>query len=169
MRKADLINSEALSTAYDICFRDETPLLVVLMQRGTITDLLAEQILSMQGRILNGELSLDDAAVKLKSNGHSASDSSGEASNELKPRVLRLGEILMAAELVTSTELVAAVEVARVEKVPFGKLLIRDTSLSEHVLEQAAFVQKQINGNFVTVYDGVQSLVTYAKEHGLSR
>ncbi len=159
LSSAGLVKEEELGLAFDIALRDKQPLIFILLKRGAISDLSADKILAVHERVMRDELSLEEAIKLLRksevSAGYLVTDNRGGAKSELK-----LSEILIGAELVAPDHLIAAIEKGYAENIPFGKILVRDYGLPEPTLVQAEFVQTLINKNFVTVYDGIQRLLS---------
>jgi hypothetical protein len=153
--KSGLVGTADISLAQDVCLKDESPLLSVLVRRNTISDRVADEILSVHEKLLLKEVTFEQA-VDLLRKGAQPSELK-EGMPEFQP--LRLGEILMAADLVTSVDLIAAIEKGRTEKKRFGAILVRDYGMNEDVLHRALFIQTQINSEYISVFDGIQGLL----------
>ena len=135
--KSELLQEHDLRLALDICLKKTLPILNVLVRRNSLSDLDANTVLSMHEQVVRGECTLEQAASRLRHDRASRGQDSRNLSEVNKP--LRLGEILIAADLVTAADLIGAVEKGRSENVRFGQILIREFSLSEDVLQHALF------------------------------
>ncbi len=136
--------------------KNESPLLSVLVRRGTISDVQADKVLSLHELIVQNELTVAEATRELR---QYLGDETVAPFEDAPPRAqIRLGEILLAASMVSSSDLIAAIEKGRAERLRFGEVLVRDFGFSQERLNQALSVQTQIKNEFISLYDGVQML-----------
>ena len=152
--KSGLVSEKDLGLGQDVCLKNESPLLFVLVKRGTISDVQADKVLSLHQLLSQNLLSIVEATIELR---RFVGAGAIAVEDDLAPRThIRLGEILLAANLVSSADLIASIEKGRSEKGRFGAILVRDFGFAQERLNQALSVQTQINNEFISLYDGVQ-------------
>jgi len=167
--KSALIDESAKALAYELCFDNRLPFLAALVQRQAVTGAHADYALTLQHLILRGSISFDRAVELLKKHKKSDAASIGSKDDSAAeeatlpefpvPKGIRLGELLVAAALVTSVQLIAAVEKGRIRGQLVGEILVDDGALSADALEHALTVQKKIDNGIVSIEEGVTELV----------
>ncbi len=166
--KSETIDEQAKSLAYELCFDNRLPFLAALVQRQALSGPTADYALTLQHTILRGELSFNDAVELLRKHNHQDDEavrgerlrglSAREVPGALSTKGIRLGELLVAARLITSVQLIAAVEKGRTRGQLVGEVLVEDGALSEEALERTLSVQSQIDNGELSVEEGVNEL-----------
>jgi hypothetical protein len=167
--KSETIDEQAKAVAYELCFDNRLPFLAALMQRQALSGPTADYALTLQHAILRGELSFNDAVELLRKHNHKDDETVKGARFRSQSRPLdvpvtsstkgiRLGELLVAARLITSVQLIAAVEQGRTRGQLVGEVLVEEGALSPEALETALSVQSKIDNGELSVEEGVNAL-----------
>lgn len=77
----------------------------------------------------------------------------------------RLGELLLASEVISIEQLDGALEQVRESIVPLGAVLIQSAVIDREILDFALCVQADIRAGKITKLDGVSSLNTRVRAH----
>lgn len=163
--QSGLINDKQKSQAYASCLGYQLPFLSVLVQRMVITADTADYVLSIQEKVLLGEMSFEEAVDLLsrctKPDGNIAKP---EAAKKPPTREIetfkgsRLGELLVASTIVTPLQLISAVEEGRRKGKLTGEVLISQGSLTEVDLKRVLNAQGRIAQGTLTFEEAVGKL-----------
>lgn len=149
------IDEELSEAAYYLCVPNWSGFLTLLVQHEFITDLVGEYLLTLHARIQKNELSKADA-VKLLSAKITAPAAVPDFESETH---IRLGELLLASDLITAVQLISAVERGRLYKKQFGMYLVEDGVITDRILHSALALQKKVTNKQMTPFDAVSALI----------
>lgn len=142
--EADLINAKEAS------FASGLPLGRVLVLRQVVPEALAYSALTAQVLIREGKITAEQgiAALKLTAAKRQTLDEALTNIGALpaaRQEPIRLGELLIAAGLVSEIDLLSAVEKGMSDETPIGQVLLNHGLLQPHVLEKALTLQFMVN------------------------
>jgi signal transduction histidine kinase len=157
------LTERQLKDAFEVCFASGLPLGRVLVLRQVLPEFVAyaaltAQVLMREQRITrqqavevvreaNTRMTVEPGAMRLE--GARIEGSSGK---------IRLGELLIAASIVTEIDLVTAVERAIVEERPIGQVLLEAGLITEELLGFALDLQGKVNSRVITPNGAVRLL-----------
>lgn len=154
LTNAGVIDDSELNNAVEACLASGLPLSRVLILRKTLPESLAEAALSAQRMVKEGTIAHEQAVLALATAAlkNRSIDSILEEQGQLQAkaqRVVRLGELLVSAGMLSELDLLSAVEQGMLDGKPLGQVLISSGLLSAKVLEKALELQRRINDETV--------------------
>lgn len=169
LRESEVVGSEDLDTALEATYSSGLPLGRVLVIRKVIPEAVAYAALSAQIYIKEGKITSQKAIEALK---HAASNrlSMDVSLQELghistaRMEPLRLGELLVAADLVSEIDLLSAVEKRLGTDLPIGQILLRHNLVSPGLLNKALALQDMANNEGKNPYE-IVALLKDASKH----
>lgn len=162
LQRSGCISLQDREVAYELCVTHELPIVQILIKRGAINDLIGDVVLLLEKLVGQDVLSYEQA-VQALSEAHGKKVGLHEAlqglghQNKLSQN-LRLGELLLAAGIVTPHDLLGAVESALYKKQYMGEVLVEQGLLSKDLLEAALAIQRRINDEAVTPSQGIEQM-----------
>ena len=150
LRDAQLIDDRQLDEALNTCFSSGLQLGRVLVHSGTLSTLTAYAALTAQILVRDGKISREQAisALRLAAEHRSTIEDSLNMSGFklIQDRgSIRLGELLVLAELVSEDELLSAIERGLVDETPIGEVLVAANFITEEELKNALTLQKEVS------------------------
>ncbi len=147
---AGFVTEEQLTLALEVCFGSGLPLGRVLVLRQVITEAIAYAALSALIMIQENGLTKDQAVRFMKSlagESFSVQDFRGifNIVGEKNSKSVRLGELLISAELVATIDLLSAIENSIVRNKPIGHILVDGNLISDETLNHALELQNRVN------------------------
>lgn len=152
LRESGVVGEAELDTSIEASYSSGLPLGRVLVIRNVIPEAVAYAALSAHMYLKEGKITAQQAieGLKLSAQRHISMD---HALKELTfmPRArmepLRLGELLVAADLVSEIDLLSAVEKRLGEDLPIGQILLRHNLISNSLLQKALKLQDMVNNH----------------------
>ena len=139
--EAGCIARKDLEEALDACFTSGLPLGRVLVLRGKVNEMLTYAALTAQVLLREGNITREQAldglriVAKRKITLEESLDQQGLANR--RGHTIRLGELLMLANLVSEIDLLSAVERGMLDEQPIGQVMVRVGLITEQMLDQA--------------------------------
>lgn len=156
--RSGLITAADRDLAHDVCFERRLPFVATLVQRRALTDVMADYVLTVHAMMREGSINFDRAVELLTVQ----KPLGGRTTQEMEIPVtkgVRIGELLVAAQLITSVQLISGVERARLLDKRIGEVLVEEGTLPVGALNMALETQKRIDHG-QDVAEAVQELVT---------
>ncbi len=147
--EAELVSSDQLDDALQTCFNTGLPLGRILVLKGVLNDSIAYAALSAQQLIRQGKITRQQAmealfsAAQKKTTLEESLASHGHYQVE-QNNAIRLGELLVLAEMVSEIDLLTAVEKGIVDEHPIGQVLTQAKLISYSTLVDALKVQELV-------------------------
>jgi signal transduction histidine kinase len=147
---AECIDRNQLAVALEVCFASGLPLGRVLVLRKIVPEVVAYAALSAQVLLREGKIPRNEAiaAVKLAASMKISIQEWLEHGGMLpatEARVIRLGELLSLAGIVSELDLLSAVERGLLEERPIGQILIRAGLIDDKILQIGLELQARVN------------------------
>jgi hypothetical protein len=166
----ELITQGQLADALNTSQHLGLPLGRILVLKGTLSEDQVQAALEAQILMRDGRLVREDAVHALKAMRHCGWDIK-ETLEQLgfdvcpKRNVIRLGELVMLADLVSETDLLTAIEIGLVEGVQIGQVLIDFGFIDNEILDAALRLQMTVTNNHLTPGQAGEALrlVTHCK------
>lgn len=147
--EANLVTHEQLDDALQTCFNTGLPLGRILVLKGVLNDSIAYAALTAQQLIRQGKITRLQAmealysAAEKKTTLEESLASHGHYHVE-QTNAVRLGELLVLAEMVSEIDLLTAVEKGIVDEHPIGQVLTQAKLISYSTLVDALKVQELV-------------------------
>ncbi len=163
--EAGCISKQQLSQALEVCFASGLPLGRVLVLRKVVPEVVAYAGLSAQVLLREGKIPRTEAvaAVKLASSMKTTIQGWLEHGGILpdgEPKVIRLGELLSLAGIVSELDLLSSVERGLLEEKPIGQVLIGAKVINERTLQRALELQTRVNKKEIGPFEAANILST---------
>ncbi len=169
--EAGSIVREDLEEALDACFTSGLPLGRVLVLRGKVNEMLTYAALTAQVLLREGNITREQAVEGLrivaqrKITLEESLDQQGLSCR--RGHTIRLGELLMLANLVSEIDLLSAVERGMLDDQPIGQVMVRVGLITEQMLEQALLLQDHVTKAQIKPLDAAEVL-TKVRKTGIS-
>jgi len=168
---AQCLGREQLSAALEVCFASGLPLGRVLVLRKVVPEVVAYAALSAQVLLREGKIPRNEAvsAVKLAGSMKCSIQTWLEHGGMLpatEQGVIRLGELLSLAGIVSELDLLSAVERGLLEEKPIGQILIHAGLINEKILAAALELQAQVNRRELGSFEAASLLADVAAKGG---
>lgn len=161
LRDSDLVAAEVIEEALQTCFSTGLPLGRILVLKGAISDSVANAAVSSQILIRDKKINRDQAVAALKSAAerHTSIEESLDFHGFLQQKsakTVRLGELLMMAEIVSDIDLLSSVEKGLVDDIPIGQVLVDGRLITQSTLDHALQIQTMVNALEITPKQGAE-------------
>jgi len=161
--EAGCLSKQQLSQALEVCFASGLPLGRVLVLRKVVPEVVAYAGLSAQVLLREGKIPRSEAvaAVKLASSMKTTIQGWLETGGILpdgEPKVIRLGELLSLAGIVSELDLLSSVERGLLEEKPIGQVLIAARVINERTLQRALELQERVNKKEIGPFEAANIL-----------
>lgn len=161
LRDAELVHPDIIDEALQTCFTTGLPLGRILVLKGVIADALANAAVSSQILIRDKKIDREQAVAALKSAAerHTSIEESLDFHGFLQQKTsktVRLGELLVLAEIVSEIDLLSSVEKGLVDDIPIGQVLVDSRLITQATLEQALQMQALVNKMEITPSQGAE-------------
>ena len=150
LRESEVVSETDLNSAIEASLSSGLPLGRVLVIRNVVPESVAYAALSAQIYIKDGKITSQQAidALKISAEKRISMDLALKElgflpSMRIEP--IRLGELLVAADLVSEIDLLSAVEKRLGADLPIGQILLRYNLISEYLLKNALRLQDMVN------------------------
>jgi signal transduction histidine kinase len=168
---AHCLGREQLAAALEVCFASGLPLGRVLVLRKVVPEVVAYAALSAQVLLREGKIPRNEAvaAVKLASSMKCTIQTWLEHGGMLPATeggVIRLGELLSLAGIVSELDLLSAVERGLLEEKPIGQILIHAGLINEKILAIALELQARVNRRELGSFEAASILSDAAAKGG---
>jgi signal transduction histidine kinase len=168
---AQCLGREQLAAALEVCFASGLPLGRVLVLRKVVPEVVAYAALSAQVLLREGKIPRNEAvsAVKLAGSMKCTIQTWLEHGGMLpatEQGVIRLGELLSLAGIVTELDLLSAVERGLLEEKPIGQILIHAGLINEKILAAALELQQRVNRRELGSFEAASQLADAATKGG---
>lgn len=146
---AGLVEVSIVNDCLDDCFASGLPLGRVLVMKGAVNEMLTYAALTAQILIRENHINRDQAieALRLAAQRKVTIEESLNLSGIAivsKTHAIRLGELLILADLVSEIDLLSAVERGLLDEQPIGQVLVRVGLITENTLKQALELQEMV-------------------------
>ncbi|MCA9805752.1 MAG: hypothetical protein KC777_27460 [Cyanobacteria bacterium HKST-UBA02] len=167
LSEAGMVTGSDLEKALEASLTSGLPLGRVLVVRSVLPDAVAYAALTAQVLIREGKITAEQAitALKLSQKNRTTIESALReigALSAARSEPIRLGEILIAAELVGEIDLLSAVEKGMGQQMPIGQVLLQHGLITPGLLNRALSLQFMINNRNMNPVDAVANLKTAA-------
>jgi len=146
--EAGCMKQEELDEALDACFTSGLPLGRILVLRGVVNEMLTYAALTAQVLLREGNINREQAleGLKIVAQRKITMEESLDQQGLIAKRghTIRLGELLMLANLVSEIDLLSAVERGMLDEQPIGQVLVRVGLITQQTLEQALQLQELV-------------------------
>jgi signal transduction histidine kinase len=161
--EAGCLSKQQLSQALEVCFASGLPLGRVLVLRKVVPEVVAYAGLSAQVLLREGKIPRTEAvaAVKLASSMKTTIQGwleHGGILTDGEPKVIRLGELLSLAGIVSELDLLSSVERGLLEEKPIGQVLIGAKVINESTLKRALDLQERVNKKEIGPFEAANLL-----------
>lgn len=161
LRDSDLVSAETIDEALQTCFTTGLPLGRILVLKGVISDSVANAAVSSQILVRDKKIDREQAVAALKSAAerHTSIEESLDFHGFLQQKsakTVRLGELLMMAEMVSDIDLLSSVEKGLVDDIPIGQVLVDARLITQATLDQALQMQGLVNSFEITPKQGAE-------------
>lgn len=160
--EAGCMKAEELEGALDACFTSGLPLGRVLVLRGVCNEMLTYAALTAQVLLREGNITRTQAleGLKIVAQRKITMEESLDHQGLIAKRghTIRLGELLMLANLVSEIDLLSAVERGMLDEQPIGQVLVRVGLITEQTLEQALQLQHLVTKSQLKPLDAAEVL-----------
>jgi len=161
LRDSELVHADTIEEALQTCFTTGLPLGRILVLKGVISDSVANAAVSSQILIRDKKIDREQAVAALKSAAerHTSIEESLDFHGFLhqkSAKTVRLGELLMMAEMVSDIDLLSSVEKGLVDDIPIGQVLVEARLITQATLEQALQMQGLVNSFEITPKQGAE-------------
>ena len=169
--ESGVVEEEDLRNAIEASYASGLPLGRVLVLRQVVPEAVAYAALTAQVLVREGKISAEQAinALKLSAQKRKSIEESLSELKYLPPTrqdPIRLGELLIAAELVSEIDLLTAVEKGMSEGTPIGQILHNHGFLTQELLDKALTLQFMTNKRAMTPIEAVAILQRAAQTDG---
>jgi hypothetical protein len=170
LTRAGVLRKQDLQEAIEISQDTGQMIGKVLIMSGFITKEDLQAAVEAQSLVRDGNLEFELALLAIATCSRErllldqALDQLGWHPEQSQPTA-RLGELLLAAEVVTSEQLDVALEQVRESITPLGAVLIQSLVIDRQILDFALDVQADIRAGKITKLDGVSRLNSRVKAH----
>lgn len=145
---AGAVSKDQVDEALEICFNSGLPVGRVLVLRGVLTEFIAYSALTAQVLIRDGKIARDQAigALRLTCMHGDSIETYLEfgGMRSMHSNVVRLGELLVLADLVSELDLLTAVEKGLSDELPIGQVLVGEKIIDHSTLESALKLQEMV-------------------------
>lgn len=161
LKDSGLVNGDTIDEALQTCFSTGLPLGRILVLKGVISDSVANAAVSSQILVRDKKINRDQAVAALKSAAerHTSIEESLDFHGFLQQKnakTVRLGELLMMAEMVSDIDLLSSVEKGLVDDIPIGQVLVDARLITQATLDQALQMQALVNSFDITPKQGAE-------------
>ncbi len=165
LRDSGLVNGDTIDEALQTCFSTGLPLGRILVLKGVISDSVANAAVSSQILVRDKKINRDQAVAALKSAAerHTSIEESLDFHGFLQQKTaktVRLGELLMMAEMVSDIDLLSSVEKGLVDDIPIGQVLVDARLITQASLDHALQMQALVNAFEITPKQGAEVVKT---------
>jgi len=154
--QAGCLTQDQLNSALEISFASGLPLIRVLVLRQELPLPAAHAVLNSQQ--LLKERTIDATQSLLMITLAMRSSVPGEEVSRDVPTTARLGELLVAAGVITEVDLLSSVEVAVLHEKMIGGVLVRAGVIGQQLLDSALQIQRQFNQGTITWQQALNAL-----------
>lgn len=168
LTRAGILREQDLNEAIQIASDTGQMIGKVLIMSGYITKEDLQNAVEAQSLVRDCQLELSFAILTIatcareKLTFTQALDQLGWHPHEGKPTA-RLGELLLASNIITSEQLDRGLEEMRENIVPLGGVLVKQGAISRTLLADALGIQENIRAGKLTKTDGINTLSNLAK------
>lgn len=167
LSEAGMVTGSDLEKALEASLTSGLPLGRVLVVRSVLPDAVAYAALTAQVLIREGKITAEQAitSLKLSQKNRTTIESALReigALSAARSEPIRLGEILIAAELVAEIDLLSAVEKGMGQQMPIGQVLLQHGLITPGLLNRALSLQFMINNRNMNPVEAVANLKTAA-------
>lgn len=147
--EAGFLEKKDLKAALEDCYTSGMPLGRVLVLRGVVNEMhtyaaLTAQVLIREGKITRTQAIEGLRMVALRNLTLEESLKTEGVEFHVRTQTIRLGELLMLADMVSEIDLLSAVERGMLDEEPIGQILVRVGLITEGALEQALALQQMV-------------------------
>lgn len=170
LTRAGVLRKQDLQEAIEISQDTGQMIGKVLIMSGFITKEDLQAAVEAQSLVRDGNLEFELALLAIATCSREkllldqALDQLGWHPQQAHPSA-RLGELLLAAEVITSEQLDKALEQVRESITPLGAVLIQAVVINREILDFALIVQADIRAGKITKQDGIARLNSRVKAH----
>ncbi|HEY9712734.1 MAG TPA: hypothetical protein V6C72_04655, partial [Chroococcales cyanobacterium] len=168
---ADLVTPTQLSDALCTSQHLNLPLGRILVLKNILEEVQVQSALEAQLLIRDGRISREQAIQGLRTMHLCDSDFKetisqlGFAEHQQKRHTIRLGELLMLADLVGEKDMLTSVEIGLSESIQLGQVLLEFGFISENTLESALRLQTMVTNNHLSPGQASDALRQVAQCH----
>jgi hypothetical protein len=160
---ADVISHDQLADALNASQHLGLPLGRILVLKNILSETEVQSALEAQMLLRDNRLTREQALEALRnmrySSGSLIESLRGLGFEEATKRnVIRLGELVMLADLVTESDLLTALEMGLSEGTPIGQALIEFGFINEEILDSALRLQAMVGNHHLTVSQAADAL-----------
>ncbi len=145
---AGAVSKDQVDEALEVCFNSGLPVGRVLVLRGALSEFIAYSALTAQVLIRDGLIARDQAigALRLTCMHGDSIETYLEfgGMRSMRSNVVRLGELLVLADLVSELDLLTAVEKGLSDELPIGQVLLGEKIINAETLECALKLQDMV-------------------------
>ena len=170
LTRAGVLRKQDLQEAIEISQDTGQMIGKVLIMSGFITKEDLQAAVEAQSLVRDGNLEFELALLAIATGSRErllldqALDQLGWHPQQSHPSA-RLGELLLAAEVINTEQLDKALEQVRESITPLGAVLIQAVAITRDILDFALAVQADIRAGKITKQDGIARLNSRVKAH----
>jgi len=158
---SEMITQEQLADALNRGQHLGLPLGRILVLKAVLTEDQIESVIEAQVLLRDGRINRTQALEALRTMrlcGWDMRQSLAQLGCEMSTHTVRLGELFVAAELVSETDLLTALEIGLLEGKPIGQVLIEFGFITESIVVAALRLQTMVVNNNLTVTQASHAL-----------
>ncbi|CAN5322069.1 hypothetical protein BH11CYA1_BH11CYA1_15300 [soil metagenome] len=162
---AGIIEKSEMDAAHKKSLERGEPLGVVLVAEGLLTESYLDAALELQVRVRDGMFSREQAIAALKQDPRRLLDmiapnmKADEGLKQQTKAVIRLGELLMRAGIVSQSDVMQALELSLAHGHPIGEMFVARGFVTRALLDAALSLQQMITAAHLSIGDATACLV----------
>lgn len=148
--EAEILTRDDLKVCLEDCYTSGMPLGRILVLNGIVNEMQTYAALTAQVLIRERKITRSQAieGLRMVANRNLTLEESLELDGiemVVRAQKIRLGELLLSADLVSEIDLLSAVERGMIDEQPIGQVLVRVGLISESALNQALRLQQMVS------------------------
>lgn len=159
----DIVSPKKLEMALRLVESHKLPIGKCLVAHGLVANDELPKLLELHGLLRKGKIDLEqarEAFALARKQGSSVRDALAHMGYDeiLEKQNIRMGELLVSAELIDAGELEAALDLQKLCGLPIGKILAIDLGVPQGLIDAVAKLQTQLQNDEISHDEAIQKL-----------
>lgn len=159
----DVVSPKKLEMALRLVESHKLPIGKCLVAHGLVANDELPKLLELHGLLRKGKIDLEqarEAFALARKQGSSVRDALAHMGYDeiLEKQNIRMGELLVSAELIDAGELEAALDLQKLCGLPIGKILAIDLGVPQGLIDAVAKLQTQLQNDEISHDEAIQKL-----------
>lgn len=159
----DIVSPKKLEMALRLVESHKLPIGKCLVAHGLVANDELPKLLELHGLLRKGKIDLEqarEAFALARKQGSSVRDALAHMGYDeiLEKQNIRMGELLVSAELIDSGELEAALDLQKLCGLPIGKILAIDLGVPQGLIDAVAKLQTQLQNDEISHDEAIEKL-----------